>query len=232
MMRRLVVLMALALSTAAPAAALERLPAVLHVHSSLSTGALRLEDVAATAERQGIGAVLFTENYLLRVEYGLSPFRALTRLSYEEKSVLSRLDEYLTRVEDVRRRFPNMVLTPGVEVMPHYHWTGSPFSLELTLHETQKNILVFGLHDVASLAALPVIGNPATREVTLQSLVDLVPAVLIIPGLLLLARPRMRRARLGSSVIVVRRRRWILGGLVLALGVLGLVRGWPFTVDH
>ena len=231
-LRRLLVVVALAVVTAAPAVALERLPAVLHVHSSLSTGALRLEDVAATAERQGLGAVLVTENYLLRVEYGLSPFRALTRLSWEEKSVLWRLQEYLTRVEDVRRRFPNMVLTPGVEVMPHYHWSGSPFSLELALHETQKNILVFGLHDVASLGALPVIGNPATRELALQSLIDLAPAMLIIPGLVLLARPRMRRARLGSSVIVVRRRRWILGGIVLAIGVLGLVRGWPFTVDQ
>jgi hypothetical protein len=230
--RRLLAGTALALLSAAPAAALERLPAVLHVHSSLSTGALRLEDVAATAERQKLGAVLITENYLLRVEYGLSPFRALTRLSYEEKSVLSKIDEYLTRVDDVRRRFPNMVLAPGVEVMPHYHWTGSPFSMELTLHETQKNLLVFGLRDAVSLSALPVIGNPATREVKLQSLLDLLPALLIIPGLVLLARPGLRRTRLGSSIIVVRRRRWILGGIVLGIGVLGLVRGWPFTDDR
>ena len=118
-----------------------------------------------------------------------------------------------------------MVLTAGVEVMPHYHWTGSPFSLELALHETQKNLLVFGLHDVASLSALPVIGNPATREVTLQSLLDLAPALLIIPGLVLLARPRMRRARLGSSVIVVRRRRWIVGDR--AAWRVVLVRGLP-----
>jgi hypothetical protein len=217
---------------AAPAAALERLPALLHVHSTLSTGALSLEDVAATAEQEGIGAVLVTENYLLRVEYGLAPFRAFTRLAYEEKSVLSALDHYLARVQEVRRRFPHLVVMPGVEVMPHYHWSGTPFSLELGLHDTQKNILVFGLHDAASLRALPAIGNRGAGEITLQSLIDLVPAVLIVPGILLLARPRAHRRRLGAAVIVVRRRRWLLGGIVLAIGVLALVRAWPFTVDR
>ena len=33
-------------------------------------------------------------------------------------------------------------LLPGVEVMPHYYLSGSPLSLALTLHHTQKNILV------------------------------------------------------------------------------------------
>ena len=230
-MRRVLAIAALALLSAAPASALERLPAVLHVHSTLSTGALSLEDVVATAEQQEIGAVLVTENYLLRVEYGLAPFRALTRLAYEEKSVLPRLDEYLARVEEVRRRFPRMVVMPGVEVMPHYHWSGTPFSLQLGLHDTQKNILVFGLRDAASLRALPAIGNPAARQIALQSLIDLVPALLVIPGIILLARPRSYRRRLGRAVIVVRRRRWVLGGIVLALGVFGIIRAWPFTVD-
>jgi hypothetical protein len=223
---------ALMLLAAAPASALERLPGVLHVHSTLSTGALSLEDVAATAERQGIGALLVTENYLLRLEYGLPPFRALTRLTYEEHAVLPRLDQYLARVQEARARFPRMVIVPGVEVMPHYHWSGSPVSLELGLHDTQKNILVFGLRDAASLRALPAIGSPAAREVTVQSLVDLVPALLIVPGIVVLARPRPRRRRLGSAVIVVRRRRWMAGGILLAIGLLTLVRAWPFTVDR
>jgi hypothetical protein len=78
--RAVALLAVLAAAFAAPADALERLPAVLHVHSDLSTGDFSLEQLAGMAERQGIGALLVTENYLLRVEYGLPPFRALTRV--------------------------------------------------------------------------------------------------------------------------------------------------------
>src|SRR6516225_8419384 len=57
-----------------PAEALERLPSVLHLHSDLSTGDFSLERLTAMAEQQNIGALLLTENYLLRIEWGLPPF--------------------------------------------------------------------------------------------------------------------------------------------------------------
>jgi hypothetical protein len=69
-------LLAVALIAPPSAGALERVPAVLHVHSDLTTGSYPLEELARMAERQGIEAVLLAENYLLRVEYGLPPFRA------------------------------------------------------------------------------------------------------------------------------------------------------------
>ena len=55
-MRRAVVLAAgLALDAAAvPAAAFERVPAVLHVHSTLSTGSLSLEEVVADYVRHAV----------------------------------------------------------------------------------------------------------------------------------------------------------------------------------
>jgi hypothetical protein len=229
--RRLLVAVALVVVAAAPAAALEALPGIVHVHSTLSTGALPLEEVAAVSEKEGIGALLVTENYLLRIEYGLPPFRALTRVAYEERSVLDGLDGYLARVADVRRRFPRMVIVPGVEVVPHYHWSGGVLGLELGLHDTQKNILVWGLGDAAALRALPATGNPATRRLRLQSVIDALPSLLAPLGLLVLATPRRRRRRLGNAVVVVRERRWLTAALLLAIGVATIVRGWPFTVD-
>src|SRR5207237_8747857 len=109
-------------------------------------------------DAEGIGALLLSENFLLRVDYGLPPFRALTRVSYEETSVHGHLDAYLARVRAVRERFPRMVIVPGVEVIPHYHWTGSPLAFEMGLHCTQRNLLVFGLNGVKTLRALPATG--------------------------------------------------------------------------
>jgi len=106
----------------------ERLPAIVHVHSDLSSGEFSLEELTDMAERRGLGAVLLSENYLSRVEYSLPPFRALTRVREESRSVHGRLAEYLARVAQARAARPRVLILPGVEVMPHYFWTGSPFS--------------------------------------------------------------------------------------------------------
>jgi hypothetical protein len=224
-----VVLLLLALAPAAMAA--EPLPAVFHVHTRLSTGALTMADLLAQAEKDGLGAVFFAENYLLRVEYGLPPFRALTRVVREEPSVLDRREAYAREVAEARRRFPHMVIVPGVEIMPHYRWSGNPLTMAMTLHDTQKNVLVFGV-DPLDLHTLPVTGNPHARVLGTQSLIDAIPVLLLVPGAMLLARRGVRRVRLGSAVVVVRRRRWLRGGLLVAIGVVALVRGWPFTVDR
>ncbi len=236
MRRVLAVLLALgALASAAEAAepAPGRLPAILHVHSALTTGDFTLDELAETAERQGIGALLLSENYLVRIEYGLPPFRALTRVVHEEPSVLGRgLDQYLARVAEARQRHPNVLIVPGVEVIPHYHWTGSPLALAMTLHNTQKNLLVFGVRDPAALATLPVVGNRHEPRYTWQSVVDALPGVLVVPGLVLLARKRARRRRLGRAYVIIRQRSWFTGLVLLALGVAALVRAWPLTVDR
>jgi hypothetical protein len=233
----LAVLLVAVLGALAPAAAgappLGRVPAVLHVHSTLSTGDFELDELARMAERDGIAALLLTENYLVRIEYGLPPFRALTRVVHEEPSVLNRgLDRYLALVAEARQRHPRVVIVPGVEVIPHYFWSGSPLALALALHNTQKNLLVFGVSDPAALATLPAVGNRRPPRYSWQSVVDALPAVLVVPGLALLFRKRSRRRRLGRAFVVIRQRSWCLGSVLIALGALALARAWPLTVDR
>jgi hypothetical protein len=230
--KRLALLVALAAGlVAAPAGALERVRGVVHVHSDLSTGDFALEGLVGLAEQQGIGALLLSENFLARVEYGLPPFRALTRVSRAERGVGGDPARYLARVAEVRARLPHVLLIPGVEVIPHYFWTGSPLALDMTLHNVQKNLLVFGLDETA-LRALPVTGNAAAGRYDVQSVVDALPVLLVIPGFVLLVRRRAVRKRLGrGAVVVVQRRAWTLGLALGAVGVLAFVRGWPFTAD-
>jgi hypothetical protein len=215
---------------AGSAAAVERVSAALHLHSDLSTGDFSLEQLTAMAEKQGLGALLLTENYLLRVEYGLPPFRALTRTVRDERSVLDLgIDRYLARVAQARAANPRVLIVPGVEVLPHYYWTGSPLMLDMEVHETQKNMLVFGLGDSA-LRALPVVGNKI-GGFGWTSLVDALPVILLVPGVYLLTRKRRSLKKLGRVVVVVKRRRWLAGSILCAIAVITLVRGWPFAVD-
>ncbi len=224
--------LALALATAPAAAADdERLAAVLHLHSDLSTGDFSLEQLQAMAEKAGIGALLLTENYLLRVEYGLPPFRALTRVTFDERAVLDTgLDRFLQEVARARQKNPRVLLVPGVEVLPHYYWTGSPLQLDMAFHNIQKNLLVFGV-GLAALRELPVSGNRAAGGFTAAAAVDLVPGLLLVLGAILLARKRRQLTRVGRAVVVARRRRWLAGGFCVAMGAAGLVRAYPFAAD-
>ena len=93
--RALVLGLLLALALTGPAAALERVRGVVHVHSDITTGDFSLEGLVGLADRQGIGALLLAENYRLRVEYGLPPFRALTRVVRQERSLDGHVEQYL-----------------------------------------------------------------------------------------------------------------------------------------
>src|ERR687891_239512 len=153
------------------------------------------------------------------------PFRALTRVSREERSIGAAPERYLARVAEVQRRMPHVLLIPGVEVMPHYYWTGSPLALDLTVHNLQKNLLVFGVRDPAALRSLPVPGSGPGGGYTVHSVADALPVVLLVPGLALLLRRRPVRRRLGrGAVVVVRRRAWGLGGVLCLVGLAALVR--------
>src|SRR2546428_69530 len=100
----------------------------------------------------------------------------------------------------------------------------------MTAHNTQKNLLVFGLAREA-LEALPVTGNMAAGGFAWTVALDLVPGLLLIPGALLLVAKRRAVQRVGHAVVLVRRRRWLPGGFLCAVGALALARAWPFTVD-
>jgi hypothetical protein len=169
----------------------------------------------------------------VRCSYGLPPFRALTRVSRRERSIGADPAGYLARVAEVQARMPHVLLLPGVEVMPHYYWTGSPFALDMTVHNLQKNLLVFGVADPAALRTLPAPGNSAAGVYTAQSVLDALPVLLVIPGVVLLLRRRAVRRRLGrGAVIVVQRRAWGMGSALCLVAVVALARGWPFTVDR
>src|SRR5206468_13037180 len=124
------------------------------------------------------------------------------------------------------------LIVPGVEVMPHYFWTGSPASLSMTLHNVQKNLLVFGISDPKKLSSLAATGNRYESRYSWQSLADVTPVLLVVPGLVLLRRKRREHRRFGRTIVVVWRRRWGLGLALLAVGLFAVVRGWPFTVDR
>ena len=123
-----------------------RIPTVLHVHSTVSEkGRVSIPDIARLASGYKIKAVIVTDTYLARVEYGLPPWRHLLRAIKERRSVLSfGLARYLRLLEEAGRTTPDVLVLPGVEITPFYYWEGRLPHLKLV--NWNKHLLVFGLH--------------------------------------------------------------------------------------
>lgn len=209
---------------------LRPLVVALHVHSAASTGTLSIESLAERAERLGLDAVVLSDNFVLKYEYGLPPLPGVLRRTYELPSVLRYgVQRYLNEIAAVQERHPNVLLVPGVEVAAHYYWTGSLWDGTLTMHNSQRNLLVLGLQRAEDYAALPALGNHASYRYGWGTLFNLTPALLFAPafwlwGTLSSARnfddrmsPRGGRGRRAGAVALV-----VIAGLLLA-------NAWPWS---
>ncbi len=200
-----------------------------HVHSNVSTGDLSLDEIAEEARRLGIDAVVFSENLVLQYEYGLFPFRGVIRHRVTLPSVVGYgIDRYLTAVAEAQARHPDVLLVPGVEVTPHYYWTGSLLSRDLTMHNAQKNLLVFGLTRAEDYAALPVPGNLGNSQYGWETLGRVWPAGLFVYAAWLWRRQTSRSIRVGVTTMRVARGHRVMAGLLAAGSMVLLLLAWPY----
>lgn len=202
--------------------------AAFHVHTAFSTGVLSMEEVIEEARREGIGAVILTDNFLVRFEYGLFPLRSLLKKVVEKPSARRMgLERYLRAIEAAQARFPDVILIPGVEVIPYYYWTGSISTGDLTLWDTQKNLLVVGLSRAEDYARIPAIGNGPAFQLGWPGLVQLALAVVAIGGgIQLLRTKRVRAIQMKHFILKVPKRYRLVGWSALGVGVLLLLDGF------
>ncbi len=211
------------------AAPLRPVSAVVHAHSTWSSGDLTLDELITRARAVGIEAIFLTENHLHRFEYGVPPLRNLLRYRVEYPSLLSRGPAaFLEAVRVANARQKEVLLIPGAEVIPHYYWTGNLLQGTLTMHNAQKNLLAFGLNRPEDYRELPVVGNAGAARWNRESLWLLSPAALAVPGLWLMRARRRRVVRLRHFRVAVEGRRAGYGILCLGVGAALLANNFPF----
>ncbi len=178
-----------------------RFATAMHIQSLISMhGKYSLHAIAASARKRGIDILIPTDHFLERWEYGIPPLTGILRTSVARRCVYTfGADKYLGLIAKVQKDYPSMLIIPGVEASPAYYWTGHLFQANLTLHESQRHLLVMGLTDPGDLKRLPVLSNPSAGTIQWKRFV--LPAVLVCAGLALMIR-------------------WPAGLLLAALGVL------------
>ena len=161
----------------------QQLLATVHVHSTASTGELTIDALAERAEQLGLDVLILTDNFSLRYEYGLWPLTGLLKRQVRFPSVLEYgIDRYVDEIAAAQRRHPNLIILPGVEVAPHYYWSGSLIGRTLTMHNAQRNLLVLGLTKAVDYRSLPVSGNPGSYTFDWRGVVNGAPMLLVVPA--------------------------------------------------
>ena len=200
----------------------QQLLAAVHVHSSASTGDLTVEALAERAEELGLDALVLTDNFSLRYEYGLWPLPGLLKQHVSFPSVLEYgIERYLDEIAAVQSRHPKLIILPGVEVAPYYYWTGSILERTLTMHNAQRNLLVIGLTKPEDYRSLPASGNTSSYIFDWRGAVNGVPMLLAVPAVWLwrpfqrdLARRSLRRA---------------IACVLIVLAVALVANAWPLS---
>ena len=137
---------------------------VLHVHSKTSGEKTSFEEIGYHADKKGVDGVILTDYFQQKVSYGLTPFPQIFKWSVQNPSIKTfGTEKYYSEIREEDVRFQNVVLMPGAEVTPFYWWSGSLWKGDLTVHDVQKNLLVFGLQST-DLEKLPTLENGGMNQ--------------------------------------------------------------------
>lgn len=188
----------------------------VHIHTTYGTGKESIEQIAKLAEAHGVDVLVFTEDPILRVRYGLPLLRNLLCYTktlpapYTEGT----LHEYFEDIKRVGERHPGLVAFGGLESNPFYYWDVDLAERTWTMRSFDKHIIALELSE-GDFARLPDIHGQGNERWDWASLLLLWPLIGLAYGLFLgISHPR--GLRLG----------------VLIISTLCLINNFPFKVTY
>jgi hypothetical protein len=140
---------------------------VADIKTNFSEGCSSIQDLANQADRQKIDVVLFADFARNSMEFGIKPFERIFKNIIPGPSVLDRgAGGYLSEIKENDRQFERTLLIPGVETIPFYFWSGSNYDKNLTAHNWDKHLLVFGMDTAQDLEQLPLPNSNFSKKYT------------------------------------------------------------------
>jgi len=217
-------------SNVAAEAELKQYSAAIHVHSTFSNGEHEVLELARFAKERNIDVLVLTDSFLTSVTYGIWPFDRIGLEGINKRVRLGVRDygvgRYFEAVREAQRQFPDLVILPGVEVTPHYYWTGLPWT-GLKLYDFDHHFTIFGLTE-QQIENLPVIGNEKWGNTQKRWTLILVPLTLLLGGILLLYWGSQEKIQIRQFTIVRTRRHWVAGMAILLFALLLAWNNYPF----
>ena len=159
------------------------IPSVIHIHTTIGNGENTPEEIIEIARESGINVVIFTEHDTMKWTYGVPPLRTIIQKVVDQNSIRKYgAANYINTIEELNKKYPDMVLIHGAESIPFYYWQGSFFKKNLALVKGNEHILVLGLESPSDYENLPSVGNGFPRIFDIESIFRLWPICFFIFG--------------------------------------------------
>jgi hypothetical protein len=130
---------------------------IIHAHTDVSSGEYSFDELVDVARNYGIDAVFLTDNHWLGFQYGLP---RLERVAWVAKNLPSVVQygsrRYLRDIEKMNKKQTDVLLIPGIEVIPRYYWEGSLLKGDLKHWNMQRNLMILGVDDPSFIDNLPI----------------------------------------------------------------------------
>lgn len=200
------------------------------VLTNVSAGKNNFHDVAEIAREKDLDFVVFTDQFIVRGEIGLPPFRNVMRYAQERRSIKTfGCERYLREISAVQREFPDLLLIPGADVAPIYEWSGSPFHGTLMGRRWSEQITVLGNDSVKFLENLPAIHNDPLGVSFPGTIPRWLPLALAVLGCWMIYRGTIIYwGSDGKKQYVLDTPRIVIGALLCVFGLIWWLDNRPF----
>jgi hypothetical protein len=212
------------------AGALEQVAGVIHLDTNVGDGVLSPEAMIHKVREAGIKVAVITDKDNMRVEYGIPPLRKIVKKA-EERSSLTTFgaEKYLSVINDLSEKNPDMTIIGGVEALPFYYWEGSYFDSNLKLVDLHKHLLIIGLDSPGDIEGIPSVSYNNPPQFGIPCVLNAWPLVLIPAGIWLAGRKKKELVQGRMFSYRRERRPSVLFGVFLVLsGALFTLNNIPF----
>lgn len=204
------------------------IPSVIHIHTTMGNGENTPEEIVELARESGIKVVIFTDHDTMKWTYGIPPLKKIIQKVVEQNSILKYgAANYINTIEELNKKYPDMVLIHGTESIPFYYWQGSFFKKNLALVKGNEHILVLGLENPSDYEDLPSVGNGFPGVYSIEGFFKLWPVSFFLLGWCLISlskKPFSMKHGHSSSKEPGK----VLGIICFFVGAVFFVNNFPF----
>jgi len=203
---------------------------VIRIQSNISCGTESLEQIALKARALGLDYVVFSDQFNVRVEYGMLPLRNLLKIFKTRKSIRTfGIGKYFDAISDMNAKYSDIVLIPGADIAPFYNWDGGFLSGDLKCKRFSEQLTIMSPDPTEVCQKLPVIHNDE-YIFSKFDFIKLSPLFFVIWGVYMI---RFRKLgvtqRYDSPTTRIVSQRVAVGVILVAVGLSWTLNNRPFV---
>ncbi len=169
---------------------------LIDLRTDFSDGSHTLEYLIQLAKKRGFDVLFITDHDRKVLEYGIRPYQHIFKKRVETPSINKGSPEnYLGMIQEASKKHPDMILIPGAESAPFYHWRGSYFKKNLTVCDWERHLIIVGMENPEDYEELPILHNGFSTRY-LSSWISVGFFLILIPlaaGIFLITKKRILR---------------------------------------